>query len=156
MSNTKDLISAFGRFNDQLEKQVKNRVKLRGFSDISEHIDTGNLLFNALISGSLRGGYPNARSTGFAGDPGTGKTFLCLNAAKSAQDMGYGIHWIDTEGALDKRDFDNFGLNRELINYKRIGVISEVKFYINDIIKMAEENPGLKMMVIVDSTTQLS
>lgn len=68
--NTKDLVAAFGRFNDLLEKSVKSRVKLRGFADIDEYIHTGNYLLNALLSGSLRGGYPNARTTGWGGDPG--------------------------------------------------------------------------------------
>ena len=62
--NTKELLSAFGKFNDRLEKQTKGRVKIRGFSDIDEYINTGNYLLNAQMSGSLRGGYPNARSLG--------------------------------------------------------------------------------------------
>lgn len=153
--STKDALAAFSKFNDRLEKATKGRVKLRGFSDTDEYIHTGNYLLNAQMSGSLRGGYPNARSLGIAGDSGTGKTFLALNAIKNAQDMGYMAFYIDTEGALDTIDFDKFGINREMVNYKRIGVISEVKFFINDIIKMAEDDPGLKMMIVVDSLTQL-
>ena len=55
---SKDLISAFSRFTDSLEKQTKSRVSLKGFSDIDEYIHTGNYLLNAQMSGSLRGGYP--------------------------------------------------------------------------------------------------
>lgn len=152
---TKDLLSAFGKFNDRLEKQTKGRVKLRGFSDIDEYIHTGNYLLNAQMSGSLRGGYPNARSLGIGGDPGTGKTFLCMNAIRNAQELGYAAFYIDTEGALDSTDFKKFGIDTDLLNYKRIGIISEVKFFIDDIIKMAEETPGLKMIIVVDSLTQL-
>ncbi len=155
MSNTKDLISAFSSFNSKLEKTTKKRVDLMGFSDITEFIPTGNYLLNAQMSGSLRGGYPNARSLGIGGDSGTGKTFLCLNAIKNAQEMGYAVFYIDTEGALDKKDFSNFGINMDLLSYTRIGVISEVKFYIHDIIKMKEENPDIKIMLIVDSLTHL-
>lgn len=154
-NNTKDLISAFSRFSDNLEKATKKRVKLRGFSDITEYISTGNYLLNAQLSGSLRGGYPNARSVGLGGDSGAGKTFLCLNGIKNAQDLDYAVFYIDTEGALDQGDFENFGINMDMLKYLRIGVISEVKFFINDIIKMAEENPGLKIMIIVDSLTHL-
>ncbi len=153
--STKDLISAFSRFNDNLEKTVKKRVKLRGFSDITEYINSGNYLLNAQLSGSLLGGFPNARSVGLGGDSGAGKTFLCLNGIKNAQDLNYAVFYIDTEGALDQNDFENFGINMDLLKYLRIGVISEVKFFINDIIKMAEENPGLKMMIVVDSLTHL-
>jgi recombination protein RecA len=152
---SKDLISAFGRFNDALEKQTKSRVSLKGFSDIDEYIHTGNYLLNAQMSGSLRGGYPNARSLGIGGDSGTGKTFLCLNAVKNAQNLGYGVFYIDTEGALDRKDFENFGINMELMNYKRIGIISEAKFFIADLIQMKENNPELKLMIVVDSLTHL-
>jgi RecA/RadA recombinase len=155
MSKSSDLIAAFGKFNDSLEKNSKKRVNLKGFSDVTEFIPSGNYLLNAQLSGSLRGGYPNARSLGIGGDSGTGKTFLCLNAIKNAQDMGYAVFYIDTEGALDRKDFINFGIDMGLINYKRIGIISEVKFFVYDIIKMKEDNPDLKIMIIVDSLTHL-
>ena len=77
--NTAETLAAFSKFNDKLEKETKGRVKLRGFSDIDEFIHTGNFLLNAQMSGSLRGGYPNARSLGVSGDSGTGKTFLAMN-----------------------------------------------------------------------------
>jgi len=153
--NTAETLAAFSKFNDKLEKETKGRVKLRGFSDIDEFIHTGNFLLNAQMSGSLRGGYPNARSLGVSGDSGTGKTFLAMNAVHNAQLQGYVAFYIDTEGALDSTDFENFGINMELLNYKRMARISEVKFFINDIIKTAEANPGLKIMVIVDSLTHL-
>ena len=68
--STQDLVSAFGKFNDLLEKKAKGHVKLKGFSDITEFIPTGNFMLNALMSGSLFGGYPNARSIGISGDSG--------------------------------------------------------------------------------------
>ena len=153
--STSDMLAAFSKFNDKLEKETKGRVKLRGFSDIDEFIHTGNYLLNAQMSGSLRGGYPNARSLGVSGDSGTGKTFLAMNAVHNAQKQGYVAFYIDTEGALDSSDFENFGIDMNLLNYKRMGKISEVKFFINDIIKIAEENRELKIMVIVDSLTHL-
>jgi hypothetical protein len=76
MSSSKDAISAFNKFNDLLEKKVKSKVSLMGFSDIDEYIPTGNYLLNAQLSGSLFGGYPNTRSIGIAGDSGAGKDTL--------------------------------------------------------------------------------
>lgn len=154
--STADTLAAFSKFNDKLAKETKGRVKLRGFSDIDEFIHTGNYLLNAQMSGSLRGGYPNARSLGVSGDSGTGKTFLAMNAVHNAQKQGYVAFYIDSEGALDSKDFENFGIDMSLLNYKRMAKISEVKFYINDIIKTAEANPGLKMILIVDSLTHLN
>jgi len=155
MSDTKELISAFNRFNDLLEKKTKSHVKLKGFSDIDDFIPTGNYMLNALMSGSIFGGYPNTRSLGIAGDSGTGKTFLCMNAVREAQQKGYVVFYVDTEGALDTEDFEKFGVDHKMLKYVRLGLISEVKFFMNDLIKTAEDNPGLKIMVIVDSVGML-
>lgn len=155
MSDTKDLLSAFSKFNDLLDKKTKSHVKLKGFADIDEFIDTGNYMLNALMSGSIFGGYPNTRSVGIAGDSGTGKTFLCLNAVRELQKKNYVVFYIDTEGALDTKDFENFGVDLNLLKYVRLGLISEVKFFINDVIKTAEEAPGLKLAIFVDSLGML-
>ena len=154
-NDTNAAIAAFNKFNDILEKNIKSKSKLKGFSDISEYIPTGNYMLNALMSGSIFGGYPNTRSIGIAGESGTGKTFLCLNATRECQDMGYLTYYIDTEGALDSTDFANFGVDLKRLKYLRIGIISELKFFMNDLIKTAEANPGLKIMVVIDSTTQM-
>lgn len=153
MSNsTAQNVEAFNKFNELLEK---GKTNLKGFADIDEYIDSGNLMLNALISGSLRGGYPNARSLGIAGDTGTGKTFLALNAVKGAQEGGRFVFYIDTEGALDRKDFTNFGIDLDMLKYRRIDIISDLKFYINDIIKTATTKPDIKLLVVVDSVTML-
>lgn len=155
MSDTKSAIAAFEKFNTLLDKATKGHVNLRGFSDISEYIPSGNYMLNALISGSLFGGYPNTRSTALAGEPGTGKTFLAMNAARECQALGYFVVYIDTEGALDTTDFDKFGVDRSIMKYVRLGIVSEVKLFMNDLIRTIEDNPTLKVMVIIDSLTQL-
>jgi len=152
MSNTLD---AFSKFNDLLEKKAKGHVKLKGFSDIDDFIPTGNYMLNALMSGSLFGGYPNTRSVGVAGESGTGKTFLCMNAIREAQKKGYVCFYIDTEGALDTSDFENFGVDLNLLKYVRLGIVSEVKLFINDLINTIEDNPGLKILIVVDSLGML-
>ena len=81
-------LDAFAKFNDLLEKKIKSKIEIRGFSDIDEYIPTGNYLLNAQISGSLFGGVANNRSFGIMGDPGTGKSFFCLNVVREAQKIG--------------------------------------------------------------------
>lgn len=85
----------------------------------------------------------------------SGKTFLMMNATREAQAKGYVVFYIDTEGALDSSDFEKFGVDMDLLKYVRLGMISEVKFFVNDLIKAADENPGFKIMVIVDSMGML-
>ena len=43
-------------------------------ADVSGFIDTGSYAFNALVSGSLKGGIPNNKILGIAGESATGKT----------------------------------------------------------------------------------
>lgn len=151
----KSPLDAFAKFNDILDKRVKSKVEIRGFSDIEEYISTGNYLLNAQMSGSLFGGYPNTRSIGIAGDSGSGKTFLCLNAVRELQKADYHVFYIDTEGAIDSTDYIKFGVDLEKLRYLRMGLISEVKFLVNDLIDTIKENPGLKIAVFVDSVGML-
>jgi len=153
--STNDAINAFNKFNDLLEKKVKSKVTLMGFSDIDDYIPTGNYLLNAQISGSVFGGYPNTRSIGIAGDSGAGKTFLCLNAVRELQKKDYFVFYIDTEGAIDRSDYTKFGVDLEKLKYLRMGLISDVKFFINDFIETMRENPGLKAAIFVDSVGML-
>jgi RecA/RadA recombinase len=155
MASSKDALFAFNKFNDLLEKKVKSKVTLMGFSDIGEYISTGNYLLNAQMSGSLFGGYPNTRSIGIAGDSGSGKTFLCLNAVRELQKKDYYVFYIDTEGAIDRSDYIKFGVDLEKLKYLRMGLISDVKFFINDFIETMRENPGLKAAIFVDSVGML-
>ena len=155
MANTKDALSAFNKFNDLLEKKIKTKVNLMGFSDIDEFIPTGNYLLNAQMSGSIFGGYPNTRSIGIAGDSGAGKTFLCLNAVRELQKKDYFVFYIDTEGAIDRSDYLKFGVELDKLKYLRMGLISDVKFFINDFIDTMKENPGLKAAIFVDSVGML-
>jgi RecA/RadA recombinase len=153
--STNDAINAFNKFNDILEKKVKTKVTLMGFSDIDDYIPTGNYLLNAQISGSVFGGYPNTRSIGIAGDSGAGKTFLCLNAVRELQKKDYFVFYIDTEGAIDRSDYIKFGVDLEKLKYLRMGLISDVKFFINDFIETMRDNPGLKAAIFVDSVGML-
>jgi recombination protein RecA len=151
----KSTLDAFAKFNDLLEKKVKSKIEVFGFSDIDEYISTGNYLLNAQMSGSFFGGYPNTRSIGIAGDSGAGKTFLCLNAVRELQKKGYDVIYIDTEGAIDRSDYIKFGVDLDHLKYLRMGLISDVKFFMNDFIDTMKENPGLKIAIFVDSVGML-
>ena len=159
MAKTSSPFDAFNKFTDKLEKRVNSTIPLKGFADISEYIPTGNYILNAQMSGSLFGGYPNTRSIGIAGDPGAGKTFLCMNAVRELQKLGYYVFYVDTEGAIDSTDFPKFGASLDMLKYYRIGLISEVKFFIDGIIKTIKEwmttNPGMKIALFVDSMGML-
>ena len=136
-------------------------LKDNSFSEVDEWIPTGNYLLNAQISGSLFGGVPNTRSLGLMGDPGTGKSFVCLNVVREAQKKGYDVIYCDTEGAIDKSSALKFGIDENKMRYQPIKTVSQFQTFVAnllDIVKSKKtkdgENP--KILLILDSLGMLS
>ena len=76
-------------------------------SDISEserYIDTGSMVFNGLISGSLFGGVSSNKITAIAGESSTGKTFFSLAVAKNFLDTNPDAYvlYFDTESSITR------------------------------------------------------
>jgi RecA/RadA recombinase len=129
------------------------------FSKIDEWIDTGNYLLNAQLSGTLFGGYPNSRSICLAGESGTGKTFLTLNACREAQKMGYNIIYMDSEAAVDEDIVRNFGINPDTFRYQPVSTPQEVRHFVTnlcDTIKKAKGSEIPKIMLVLDSLGNLA
>lgn len=130
------------------------------FSEVDEWIPTGNYLLNAQISGSLFGGVPNTRSFGVMGDPGTGKSFFCLNVVREAQKIGYDVIYCDTEGAIDKSSAEKFGIDIQKIRYQPIQTVSQFQTFVAnvlDIVKKAKaEGQNPKILLVLDSLGMLS
>lgn len=130
------------------------------FSEVDEWIPTGNYLLNAQISGSLFGGVPNTRSFGVMGDPGTGKSFFCLNVVREAQKIGYDVIYCDTEGAIDKSGAVKFGIDVNKIRYQPIQTVSQFQTFVAnvlDIVKKAKANgDNPKILIVLDSLGMLS
>ena len=131
------------------------------FSKIDEWIPTGNFLLNAQLSGSLFGGYPNSRSICVAGESGTGKTFLTLNACREAQKMGYNIIYMDSEAAVDEDIIKNFGVNPENFRYQPVSTPQEVRHFVAnlcDTLKKAKDKGSElpKIMLVLDSLGNLA
>ena len=95
-------------------------------SDISEseqYIDTGSLVFNGLISGSIFGGVSSKRITAIAGESSTGKTFFSLAVVKNFLDTNPDAYclYFDTESAISKSLLESRG-----IDLKRLAVVNVV------------------------------
>lgn len=132
------------------------------FATIDHFIPTGNYIFNAQLSGSIYGGYANTRSYGFAGDPGAGKSFLCYNAVKQAQEIGYTVVYVDTEGAADKNTFLNFGINTDKVRYQPCKTVGQFKKLCMELIDYVKKFKNLpiderpRVMLILDSVSMLT
>jgi len=130
------------------------------FSEVDEWIPTGNYLLNAQLSGTLFGGIPNTRSLGLMGDPGTGKSFVCLNVAREAQKKGYDVIYCDTEGAIDKSSALKFGINSDKVRYQPIKTVTEFQTFVSNLLelikKAKEKGNDPKILLILDSLGMLS
>ena len=130
------------------------------FSEVDEWISTGNYLLNAQISGTLFGGIPNTRSLGVMGDPGTGKSFFCLNVVREAQKQGYDVIYCDTEGAIDKSSAANFGIDLNKVRYQPIQTVSQFQTFVAnllDLVKKAKASgDSPKILLVLDSLGMLS
>ena len=91
--------------------------KLTGIDD---WIDTGSMVLNALISGSLYGGVPRGRVTQFAGPSQTFKTGFILKILANAQQKGMQVVIYDTEGAIDEESAAKMGLDTSKVKYVNV------------------------------------
>ena len=95
-------------------------------SDISEsesYIDTGSLVFNGLVSGSIFGGVSANKITAIAGESSTGKTFFSLAVVKNFLDNNPDAYalYFDTESSITRALLESRG-----IDMKRFVVINVV------------------------------
>ena len=74
-----------------------------GFNDPTDWVSTGNHALNYLISGDFNKGVPLGKVTVFAGESGSGKSYICSgNLVRHAQDQGIFVVLVDSENALDE------------------------------------------------------
>ena len=125
-------------------------------STVKDWLDTGCMALNAIISGSLYGGIPMGRITGFAGPQACGKTLMVNKIMANAQKKGMHVVYFDTENALDPDTAINLGCDPEKIKHCPIEVIEECRNQIVKFLKTIIEK-GLqgKVMLAIDSLGNL-
>lgn len=128
---------------------------------IDEWIPTGWYILNAAFSGSLFGGLPNRRSVAFAGDEGTGKTFLAMSLVRNAQAMGYFPIYCDSEGSIDVEFARKLGVDTSKIRLQLVNTIEEVNHLMAQLVDTFEETIAKKgtppkVMFILDSLGNLT
>ena len=133
-------------------------------ADIDEtekYVDTGSFIFNALVSGSIRGGLSGNKITAIAGESSTGKTFFALAVVKNFLDSDPNaiVVYYDTESAitrslLEERNIDTSRfvvMNVVTIESFRQKVLQAVDKYMK--IPEGDRQP---MMFVLDSLGMLS
>lgn len=155
---------SFLELDKQLSKidgfEMGSLLETNEFSEVTEWIPTGNYLLNAQLSGTLFGGIANNRSMGIAGDPQTGKSFLCMNIVREAQKIGYNVIYCDTEGAIDKSGAKKFGIDTNMVRYQPIKTITDFKVFTANLIEKVKgfrkDGADPKILLVLDSLGMLT
>jgi len=132
-----------------------------GFNDPTDWISTGNYALNYLISGSFGKGVPLGKVTVFAGESGSGKSYICAgNLIRQAQQQGIYPILIDTENALDEEWLKALGVDTsegQLLKLN-MAMIDDVAKMISEFVKEYKtipEESRPKVLFVLDSLGML-
>jgi recombination protein RecA len=132
-----------------------------GFNDPTDWISTGNYALNYLISGDFLKGVPLGKVTVFAGESGSGKSYLCSgNLVRHAQQQGIFVVLVDSENALDENwlqalDVDTSEEKLLKLNMAMIDDVAKTisKFMADYRTQPVEDRP--KVLFVIDSLGML-
>jgi RecA/RadA recombinase len=121
-------------------------------SNVDGWIDTGSMVLNGIVSGSLHGGIPKGRLTMLAGPSMTGKSYIVQKILASAQKEGLIPVIFDSENAIDKDGAAALGLDVSKVKYVPTFSIEECRNTIyNFLTKAKEKNQLGKFIIAIDS-----
>ena len=150
----------------KIHKDRTKRLGLRaGFDDPITWIDTGNYALNKMISGQFDRGVPLGAVTVFAGEQGSGKSYLVSgNIVRDALAKGCEVVIIDTEDALKETWMRNLGVDTNHPNlHKEIcSTVNQVADCIGEYadlyVKAFKDQPRdehLRVLFVIDSLGML-
>jgi len=132
-----------------------------GFNDPTDWISTGNHALNYLISGDFNKGVPLGKVTVFAGESGSGKSYICSgNLVRHAQQQGIFVVLVDTENALDEDWLKALGVDtaEDKLLKLNMAMIDDVAKTISEFMKNYKTLPQddkPKVLFIIDSLGML-
>jgi recombination protein RecA len=132
-----------------------------GFNDPTDWVSTGNHALNYLISGDFNKGVPLGKVTVFAGESGSGKSYICSgNLVRHAQQQGIFVVLVDTENALDEDWLKALGVDTDESKLLKLNMamIDDVAKTISEFMKSYKTLPQddkPKVLFIIDSLGML-
>lgn len=132
-----------------------------GFNDPTDWVSTGNYALNYLISSDFNKGVPLGKVTVFAGESGSGKSYICSgNLVRHAQEQGIFVVLIDSENALDEDWLKALGVDtsEDKLLKLNMAMIDDVAKTISEFMKgykTLPEDAKPKVLFIIDSLGML-
>jgi len=147
------------RFRKEITKSIEGLSI--GFNDPTDWVSTGNYALNYLISGDFNKGVPLGKVTVFAGESGSGKSFICSgNLVRHAQQQGIFVVLVDSENALDESWLHALGVSTDedkllKLNMAMIDDVAKTisKFMADYKTLPADDKP--KVLFVIDSLGML-
>ena len=127
--------------------------------DVTDYVDTGSYIFNALCSGSIYGGLPANKVTALAGESSTGKTFFALSVVRNFLDANpkAGVIYFETESAISKEMIESRGIDSKRMVLFPVSTIEDFRTQACRIVdKYMKEPKREPMMFVLDSLGMLS
>ena len=153
-------------FIKSLIKSTKNEdAKLAEggvFGDVAGYIDTGSYSLNALLSGSIYGGFPSNKRLVYAGSSGVGKTLFLLQIAKSFLNKNEEnvIVYFDSEGSITKEQLEQFDIDTARFIVIPVTTIEDFRTQAVRVLDSYQERYGkgseTRMLIALDSLGNLS
>ena len=144
---------------DKLEKLNPEAKFLSesALSTVSDYVDTGCMVLNAIISGSLYGGVPMGRITGFSGPSAAGKTYIINKILANGQKKGMVPVIFDTEAAIDASSTIGVGLDNDQVKYVPVQTVEDCRNQISAFLDgVIEAKMRDKFIISIDSLGNLA
>jgi RecA/RadA recombinase len=147
------------KFRNALTKSITGMSA--GFNDPTDWVSTGNYALNYLISGDFNKGIPLGKVSVFAGESGSGKSYICSgNIVRHAQEQGIFVVLVDTENALDEKWLHALGVDTSeskllKLNMAMIDDVGKtISVFMKDYRDMDEKDRP-KVLFVIDSLGML-
>ena len=133
-------------------------------SEIDEtevYLDSGCYILNALVSGSIYGGFSGNKITAIAGESSTGKTFFSLSVVRNFLDSDPNaiVIYYDTESAITKSLLSDRNIDTNRVVVMNVVTIEEFRTkalqVVDKYIKI-DKDERQPMMFVLDSLGMLS
>ena len=127
--------------------------------EVSKFIDMGSYALNALVSGSIYGGFPANKIIMLAGEPAVGKTFfaLAMVADFMRKNPDGQVVMFESEGAITNDTFSSRGIDRSRVLVVPVVTVQEFR---TAALRVLQAYEGLKkrppLLMVLDSLGMLS
>ena len=129
--------------------------------DITQYVDTGSYILNALLSGSIYGGLPSNKITALAGESSTGKTFYALSVVRHflETDPDAGVIYFESESAISRSMIEERGIDSKRMIIVPVTTVQEFRTQAVKIVDKyltQKESDRKPLMFVLDSLGMLS